>query len=513
MLVTYDSNDGGIDIYQTQPIQLDVSGGTLPSPIQIRQSPTLSSNGETTVKAVNCGYMISSFFDIFTEVSTDGGATWTPAASSSHVELMIDPTTVLAMSAASNLLPSPMAQTVAVPPWPWQTYASGIVINNFRQILPTNFTLPPGAGQTTTHTFDSQLDFQLSTDGGQTFQPVRAPATCTVRNGWVRTFNLCSFFDTEMLQLDIAGGDLPAGVMIRESPTKVSQGGISITTGSGYMISSFFDIFTEVSTDGGESWSPATSGPGHLLDTPLLPDAIWVYPDPVLMQPPGSEYYGLKPYFASFANGIQIANFFERNYSQSFLLPPPGQLQVENYSCIVKMLVSIDGGQTYSRAQAPATVTIQDSSLQDAGNTRYFDTEITSLNISGGNLPSGVMIRESPTRASKGRYCQFPRVGGGYQVDSFFDIYIEVSTNGGKSWYPTTIGPARVLLRPSSCSQCTDYDGTGLTDFKDFAILTNNWRWEETLGDAVNSQDNDCDGIVDMKDLAMFADNWLQSCS
>jgi hypothetical protein len=37
---------------------------------------------------------------------------------------------------------------------------------------------------------------------------------------------------------------------------------------------------------------------------------------------------------------------------------------------------------------------------------------------------------------------------GGYQIDSFFDIFTEVSTDGGMSWMPTVAGPATVTLQP-----------------------------------------------------------------
>jgi hypothetical protein len=62
-----------------------------------------------------------------------------------------------------------------------------------------------------------------------------------------------------MLQLDISGSSMPQGVLIRESPTKTSAGQTTIhKPGAGtFMISSFFDIYIEVSTDGGQSWFPA----------------------------------------------------------------------------------------------------------------------------------------------------------------------------------------------------------------------------------------------------------------
>ena len=63
---------------------------------------------------------------------------------------------------------------------------------------------------------------------------------------------------TEMVAMNLSG---MGGVMIRESPTKASTGVTSITdlgAGSGpYHIDSFFDVFTELSLDGGLTWMPS----------------------------------------------------------------------------------------------------------------------------------------------------------------------------------------------------------------------------------------------------------------
>jgi hypothetical protein len=65
----------------------------------------------------------------------------------------------------------------------------------------------------------------------------------------------------ELLQLDISGGMLPAGMMIRESPTLASPGHsdysvVQFTFGT-FFLRGFFDVFTELSLDGGQTWSPA----------------------------------------------------------------------------------------------------------------------------------------------------------------------------------------------------------------------------------------------------------------
>jgi hypothetical protein len=86
--------------------------------------------------------------------------------------------------------------------------------------------------------------------------------------------------------------------------------------------------------------------------------------------------------------------------------------------------------------------------------TVYYDTEMTQLNVVGGGLPAGVLIRESPTKASLGRTTSSATGGGGYQTDSFFDIFTEVSTDSGTSWLPTLAGPAEVMIVPAAVSLC-----------------------------------------------------------
>jgi hypothetical protein len=54
-------------------------------------------------------------------------------------------------------------------------------------------------------------------------------------------------------------------VMVRESPTLPSLGQTSVSGGLGdYTIDSFFDVFTELSLDGGQTWGPDLDGPAHM---------------------------------------------------------------------------------------------------------------------------------------------------------------------------------------------------------------------------------------------------------
>ena len=129
---------------------------------------------------------------------------------------------------------------------------------------------PAGSGATTVHSFGSTVRATATSAGG-TIMQIQAPAQVTVRmtdagpNG-----SGGEMYQTEMLQLDIQNGSLPPGVMIRESPTLQSTGQTNIKpNGSGFQIDSFFDIFTELSVDGGATWVASTTGPGRMtLTTP-----------------------------------------------------------------------------------------------------------------------------------------------------------------------------------------------------------------------------------------------------
>src|SRR5207302_886511 len=97
--------NNGTSQYDNEMTQLDINGGGMPPGVMIRESPTLQSGGHTTSRPVPGGFMVSSFFDIFTELSMDGGATWSPAQQPAHMELRRDPRTESPVDVGSPLLP------------------------------------------------------------------------------------------------------------------------------------------------------------------------------------------------------------------------------------------------------------------------------------------------------------------------------------------------------------------------------------------------------------------------
>ena len=127
-------------------------------------------------------------------------------------------------------------------------------------------------------TFGSALDAQLQATtvaGGNVLYtgPVHGEGGPGSPNpGGVKTIVFGKFgqttgtFATEMLQLDLQGSVPGLGAfMIRESPTKQSTGQVTITQlpGGQFQIDSFFDVFTELSTDGGATWMVGSDSIAH----------------------------------------------------------------------------------------------------------------------------------------------------------------------------------------------------------------------------------------------------------
>jgi hypothetical protein len=73
------------ETWQTEMLQLDLTGGGLPTGLKIRESPTLASTGTSTIQYIGGPYHIDSFFDVFTELSIDGGQSWTPGNAPLHL--------------------------------------------------------------------------------------------------------------------------------------------------------------------------------------------------------------------------------------------------------------------------------------------------------------------------------------------------------------------------------------------------------------------------------------------
>jgi hypothetical protein len=350
----------------------------------------------------------------------------------------------------TNLLPPPNGTYIS-PAQYHALYASGIIISNVTHRAFTYSLPPPPLGTSATHTFNSELDFDLSLNDGASFTRVTAPAQVTVNLQAIGTLpGGEQVYNTEMLQLNISGGTLPANLQVRASKSLPSGGQTTITpTPGGFMISSFFDIFTELSLDGGNTWSAPSTQAGH-MDLRPDPTVIPPVPEPTgLVPPPSDAYVSPATYDALYAQGIVIKNVRHKFFTQSLNLqtiPVGSAMFTEQFGSIVDCQISLDGGVTFTAVSAPANVTVTLQAM-NSGPPTIFDAEMTQLDITLAGLQKPVMLRESPTLPSYGETALGQASDGSFRISSFFDIFTELSLDGGNTWQPPTNGPAHVELQ------------------------------------------------------------------
>ncbi len=187
-----------------------------------------------------------------------------------------------------------------------------------------------------------------------------------------------------------------------------------------------------------------------------------------LMPPPSGVYVSEPGIRVTYANGTIIRDISQKGFTQSQPPPPPGGTQVYSFVADMELDVSADGGATFQRVMAPANVTMRLSHSFDTTTTSHYDGEMLQMAVSGGGLPAGVMARESPTLASTGRTTIKP-VGGGFMIDSFFNLFTEITLDGGQTWVPSTTGPLHICLNSTD----PDTDDDGLPDLWELANFGN----------------------------------------
>ncbi len=290
-LLTHISDLGDTRFFSNQIVQMDISGGGFPAGLMIRESPTRASMGEHNVRTVEGGYQIESFFDVYTEVTLDGGANWRPSTNSTRMSFFYPPENIF----FNDLYFPPKGKYISKSS-DWDAlFAPGVILRHVALKQPSASFVPPPPGFVNVINFNGVASFELSIDGGLTWIPVSPSTSDAVQISHGLLGAPVDFYQTEMLSLNIpwiggGPGGLPPNVMFRESPTKASLGKLNIRQNNEdgtYRISSFFDIFLELSMDGGQTWWPTLGPPMYLeLSHPVEVDTFLNTKAHVVIQPP-----------------------------------------------------------------------------------------------------------------------------------------------------------------------------------------------------------------------------------
>ena len=141
--------------------------------------------------------------------------------------------------------------------------------------------------------------------------------------------------------------------------------------------------------------------------------------------------------------GITISNAVMKNFSPGSPLPATGSTTVI-LTCDFSAMYS-NGGPVIP-INCTANVKMKADFASSQGTTKVYNTELLQLDLTGSSLPPGLLLRENPLLASNGELVVTDLGGGQYRMASFFDVFTEVSTDGGNTWLPSTTSPARMQL-------------------------------------------------------------------
>ena len=102
----------------------------------------------------------------------------------------------------------------------------------------------------------------------------------------------------------------------------------------------------------------------------------------------------------------------------------------------------VNAGSTPFTLTGPMVMDVIGKGADTAGT---WDTEIVSMSLMG-EVPDRI-IRESPSMQSLGSVTVNDLGGGLYHIDSFFDVFTELSVDGGSSWMASA-GSTRFVIVP-----------------------------------------------------------------
>jgi hypothetical protein len=176
----------------------------------------------------------------------------------------------------SDCLPPPGGCAYSAPN---TVFYPGAPVNGIRKITLLDFSRcdpPPPGGGTLNSFFDVFVELELTQNGGVSW----SPRFCGAHVIWRLQHPLpdpapgVRHIDIEILSMQLVGGNLPVNFTIRESPTQPSAGPTTIQqVGGNFVIDSFFDVFTELSLDNGQTWRPGDTA-AHFSLQPLSPTPV-----------------------------------------------------------------------------------------------------------------------------------------------------------------------------------------------------------------------------------------------
>lgn len=187
---------------------------------------------------------------------------------------------------------------------------------------------------------------------------------------------------------------------------------------------------------------PVCAAAALALPLPVLadppPPPPWIGPFPTSSLPPPGVYVSPQDWHVYYENGVYLDDLWHYGFTESYPPPTPGGTTTEGFNSTLDLIVYIPGSPDPIPAHIPnVPVVVRVDWGSETGGVTWYNTEMLSLNVTWDSPMGTVLIRESPTMPSLGQTGIDPEAGG-YMIQSFFDVFTELSVDGGISWVPST---------------------------------------------------------------------------
>jgi len=158
----------------------------------------------------------------------------------------------------------------------------------------------------------------------------------------------------------------------------------------------------------------------------------------VTLPVPGAVYRGGEPHVFM---GGEVALFCGVHGSFTSAAMPPAAVGTTVLSEYTARFVgeltleppAVTSSETHAldlQARMAESIALRSSS----GGVTTYDTELVTFELQGTGMPSGVMVRESTARASTGVTTVTAVSGGESRVETFYDVWLDISLDGGRTW-------------------------------------------------------------------------------
>ena len=168
-----------------------------------------------------------------------------------------------------------------------------------------------------------------------------------------------------------------------------------------------------------------------------------------LLPPSGAAYYGGAPH--RFGGGSAQLTCSSHGQFTAAVTPPATPSAVVTADYFATFTGQLVLGPPLVAAGATYPLSLQVHMVErltlvaTQGAVRTFDTELLTFALGGGAAPGGATVRESPSRVSSGQTTVTALSGGRYRIETYYDVWLEISVDGGSTWVPAD-GAVRMTL-------------------------------------------------------------------